>query len=940
MKRSGTVAVLTFFVSLLGTLSAQNLEIKGKVSDAKTGEILPGAYVTVKNDVYGTITGTDGIFKLTIRKPLPVVLHFSFLGYADQDVEVTSKSQTLNIKLEQQLVLGQEVVVSASRVEENILRSPVTIEKMNLRDIEQNSSANFYDGLYQLKGVDMNVHGLTFSLPNARGFNDFTNYRMNQIVDGVENLSPGLSFSAGNIFGLSQIDIKSVEMVVGASTVLYGPGGMNGTLVMQSKDPFQSQGLSVYLQEGIMNIGSSASKNFTPASEVDLRFAKAFSNRFAFKITGSYLGATDWLANDLRDRSDLANPALTRFTNPGYDGVNTYGDESLVSINLKDVGPAVIKGIADSQGIAEGSPEYQDLYDTAIKYFPDQLVTRTGWLEKDLAGNKTRNLRLAGALHYFINEKTQTIVQANYAQGTSVYTAQDRFSARGFSILSGKVEINHPDYYFRTWGVTENSGSSYDIGGAALQLNESWKPSQTWFSDYLTAYAQTALITGNMDNAHQFARLVADNRDPKTGIVFDSSKPAQPAPGTQEFMTLVDEIRSKPINQGGAEVFDNSKIIQAEGMYDFKNIIHFIEMQAGASDRMYFIDSNGTVFIDKPGHPIRINQFGTFVQINKNFADEHLRLTGAFRYDKNQNFKAQYTPRFSLICFLDNKKEHSFRGTVQTAYRFPSVADQWVDINAGIFRTIGGMPEVRGRYDFNTIPLYPMSGRNPVKDRPVTENGPITVPGLSPEKVTSSEIGYKGLFLNKKLYLDMYAFYNKYKGFEATQLVAQLAQDAGTEKDQLFQTYFTTDKPVTSFGWAAGIDYMTSIGMLIRSNVAFNRLLQGIDSPGVEAGFNSPEYRANLSIGHNEILPRIGFNLNVHWQQKFVWESAFGTGEIPAFTTLDFHISYKLPSLNTELKVGGSNILNNYHTTSFGSPQIGGLYYLSIIYDDPRGVKK
>ena len=40
----------------------------------------------------------------------------------------------------------------------------------------------------------MNVHGLTFNLPNARGFNDYTNYRMNQIVDGVENVSPGLKF--------------------------------------------------------------------------------------------------------------------------------------------------------------------------------------------------------------------------------------------------------------------------------------------------------------------------------------------------------------------------------------------------------------------------------------------------------------------------------------------------------------------------------------------------------------------------------------------------------------------------------------------------------------------------------------------------------------------------------------------------------------------------
>ena len=65
------------------------------------------------------------------------------------------------------------------------------------------------------------------------------------------------------------------------------------------------------------------------------------------------------------------------------------------------------------------------------------------------------------------------------------------------------------------------------------------------------------------------------------------------------------------------------------------------------------------------------------------------------------------------------------------------------------------MPEVQNKYGFNTIPLYPMSGRNPVTDKPVTENGPIVLPGLNPEKVTSTEIGYKGLILGKKLFLEL-----------------------------------------------------------------------------------------------------------------------------------------------------------------------------------------
>jgi hypothetical protein len=893
-----------------------------------------GVHVVVKNNVYGTVTGNDGSFELKTQVKPPFVLHISYVGYETLEVEVKDESTFLDIKIKEQFLLGQEIVVSSSRIEESILRSAVSVEKMNLRDLKLISSANFYDGLYLLKGVDMNVHGLTFQLPNTRGFNDYTNYRMNQIVDGVENVSPGLSFAAGNIFGVSQIDIENLEMVVGASSALYGPGGMNGTLVMKSKDPFLYQGISVVVQSGVMNIGSKALESPTPMYDVNLRYAKAFSKRVAIKITGSYLRATDWQATDERDRSDLENLSLNRLTNPGYDGVNTYGDETLVSLNLKDVGPRVINGIAESQGIAPGTPEYDALYNNAIQYFPNQIVTRTGWIENDLADDKTETIRLGGSLHYFITERTQAIVQGNYAQGSSVYTAQNRFAARNFNITTGKIEVNNPNYYVRAWGVTENSGPSYDIGSAALRLNETWKPSESWFADYLSAYTQTALISGDMKGAHQFARLVSDNRDPVTGIVFDNSKPALPVTNTPEFDHMMNQITSKSVSDGGAQVYDHSKMAQIEGMYNFTHLIQFMELQVGISERYYSINSNGTVFFDEPGKPININQFGTFIQVNKNLIDDRLRITGAFRFDKNQYFESQYTPRFSLVWFLDEKKEHSLRGTFQTAYRFPSTSDQWVDINAGIFRTIGGMPEVRKKYGFDSIPLYPMSGRNPVTDKPITENGPIVLPELKPEKVTSSEIGYKGLFLGKKLFLDAYGYYNKYKGFEAIQLVAQLSDDAGTEKDQYYQTYFTTDEPVTSCGWALGLDYMTPVGILIRSNVAYNKLLESIDSPGVEARYNTPEYRANLSVGHHAILPKVGFNVNFHWQNSFIWEGGFGAGKIPTTANLDAHISYKLAPIKTTVKVGGSNILNNYYTTSFGSAQIGGLYYVSLVYED------
>jgi len=919
------------------SLYAQSYEVSGKVSEAKTGLVLFGVHVAVLGNVQGTISDQNGEFLLKTAISPPFELQFSFVGFETQIVEVERSGQTMNIQMEEEYLLGQEVVVSASRVEKSILQSSLSVERLNSRDIQQMPAANFYDGLYQLKGVDMNVHGLTFQLPNTRGFNDYTNTRMNQIVDGMENIAPGLSFAAGNIFGVPQIDVESVEMVVGASTVLYGPGGMNGTLVMKSKDPFRYQGLTVSLQSGLMNVGSDYLDNPTPMLNMDLRYSKVFKDRVAIKFVGSYLTATDWQATDFRDRSDLDDLTLNRQTNPGYDGVNVYGDESLVSTNLEEIADRVIGGIAESQGIEPGTPEYENLYNRAIPYFPDQNITRTGWNESDLSGDKTENIRLGGSVHYLITEKLKVIGQANYAQGTSVYTAQNRFAAREFNILSGKVEVNHPNFFVRAWGVAENSGTSYDIGGAALRLNEAWKPSEQWFADYIAAYTQTALINEDMNSAHQFARLVADNRDPNTGTIFDNTKPAFPIPGSSEFDEMFTDITSTNVNEGGAQVLDHSKLYQVEGMYDFSHLTELVEVQFGFSQRLTIVDSDGTIFFDEPGDPIRISQFGTFVQVNKDLLKERLRITAAFRFDKNQYFDAEYTPRFSLIYFLNSSKEQSIRGTFQTAYRFPAISNQWVDLDAGIFRSIGGMEEVRDAYGFNSIPIYPMSGRNPVKDSAVTADGPIILPPLLTEKVASTEIGYKGLFLGKKLFVDVYGYYNKYKGFEAVQLVAQLAEDTGGEDDLLFQTYVTTDEPVSSLGWALGLDYRFRIGLLFRGNVAYNKLLESIDTPGVETRYNTPEYRANLSIAHPQIIARLGFAFNFHWQSGFLWESGFGAGDIPAFSTIDGHISYALPRINTTLKLGASNMLNSYYTTSFGSAHIGGLYYITIQYNDFMG---
>src|SRR5690606_14657095 len=163
--------------------------------------------------------------------------------------------------------------------EENILESPVSIEKMDLRDINTTPSVSFYDGLQNLKGVEMVTSGLTFNQINTRGFNSTGNSRFLQLVDGVDNQTPGLGFALGNLFGSSDLDMESAELIPGSASALYGPVAFNGVLMLRTKDPFLYQGLSAQVKTGVNHIGEKYADPHL-LGDYSIRYAKAFNDRF------------------------------------------------------------------------------------------------------------------------------------------------------------------------------------------------------------------------------------------------------------------------------------------------------------------------------------------------------------------------------------------------------------------------------------------------------------------------------------------------------------------------------------------------------------------------------------------------------------------------------------------------------------------------------------
>ncbi|HNP55058.1 MAG TPA: carboxypeptidase-like regulatory domain-containing protein, partial [Ferruginibacter sp.] len=288
-------------VSLLtsGLVVAQNATISGNVRNSATQEKLSAVSVTVKGTASGTFTDDKGNFSIQVKK-LPVTLVLSSIGFELQEVTVNAAGEAVNVSMKPANSLGQEIVVSASRVPERILESPVSVERLNAASIRNAPASNFYDVVTNLKGVDITTSSLTFRTPTTRGFNSSGNTRFNQLVDGMDNQAPGLNFSVGAIIGLSELDVDNLELLSGASSALYGPGGMNGTLLMSSKSPFKYQGLSFQVKEGVMHTDK-RQRDPSAYHNWNLRWAKAFKNKFAFKMNLELIQAKDWLGFDYRN---------------------------------------------------------------------------------------------------------------------------------------------------------------------------------------------------------------------------------------------------------------------------------------------------------------------------------------------------------------------------------------------------------------------------------------------------------------------------------------------------------------------------------------------------------------------------------------------------------------------------------------------------------------
>jgi iron complex outermembrane recepter protein len=903
-KRIGVLAIMLFSASF----AFAQTTISGTVKDGGTGEGLPGVSIIVKGKVIGTTTNVAGEFSLKVNQAPPLTLVFSYVGFKSQEISITDATTAgLAISMEEQSTLGQEVVVSASRVEESILQSPVTVEKMDLIAIQQAPTPDYFDALANVKGVQVSSSSLNFPAINTRGFATISNDRFVQWIDGIDGSAPILNFPTGNIVGIGELDAESMELIPGAASALYGPNAFNGILIMKSKSPFEFQGLSAQGKYGFTN--SDAQGEANPMYTFGIRYAKAFNNKFAFKVNFSYQDATDWKANDYKQDRLRANSETDLSRSPDFDAVNMYGDEAVI----------------------------------AIPGFPTTL-RRTGWKEEDIVDDySAKSIKADVALHYRLTDKLEILYNYRFGSGDAVYQGDAKYALRGFTQTFQKLELKADNFFVRGYLTQTDAGDSYNMLALGTFMNERISPTSTnWVPDYLNAYSGNA--PGVPAGDHAAARVWADR--------------TRPAVGSDEYKSLVKSVR-EAFFQGsppGATFKDDSRIWHGEFNYNFKNQIQFAEIMIGGNVRQYDLSTDGTILNEDPDatsrpeanfERIKINEFGAYTQIAKSFGG--LKLTGSIRYDKNENFDGQVTPRLSAVyTFSEN---HNIRASFQTGFRNPQTQAQFIYFPASDAILLGSTEANAKRYGVHnggsytrdSYRAYQASGGSlDASGNPVGGNQSLLVdsdvPYVQPEQLKAFEVGYKGLFGTNVL-IDANVYYNIYNDFLGTDFVASktssVHQGTTLAPGTVFSLYSNSPEEIKSYGVGVGATYNLPRGYALNINYNYADFsFDEVEGRAYNAGFNTPNNKFSVGIGNRKLTKNLGFNINYRWQEEFEWFSSYGTWNVPSFGVVDAAISYRVSSIKSIVKLGGTNLGGSDYRTNIAGPFVGQMYYLSVTFDE------
>ncbi len=902
MKQFATSLLLTTACSSLAlTAQAQSGSLTGTVQTA-AGEALPGANVFIKGTFQSTTTDREGKFTLPVSRQttLPFVLSVQFVGFETHSDTIRSLGQPLRVVLPKATNLMNEVVVSASRVEERALQAPVTVEKLNSKQVANLTAPDLITNLARLKGIDVTTSGLFMASISTRGFNGTTSERVLQLVDYMDTQSPSLNLNAGNALGLPEVDVASVEVLYGPSSALYGANAFNGVVLTTSKDPFKYEGLSVRLRGG--------SRDYVDGQ---LRYAQRLGQRWAFKISGSFARAQDWIADNEAAQS-LAyvpnnNPAGSGL---GYDAVNRYGD------------------VSNTFGATGGA-------------LNGQTVFMPGWSEREIIGadSPAKLYRILPSVHFLVTDKIKAMVEFKRAEGTTSYQATNRYRLKNFATNQYRFELRSDRWFVRAYQTQDFGADSYDLPFTGAFMQTATDPrsatGQTYAQRYFGAYAGT------------YNTVLRQNGGDVTGAqaaARSAAAPFQLAAGTPEFDALREQVRTNPTLGVGSRINPSSFLTDFSGQYEFRPA--FANIVVGGAYRQFRLGSDGHLFADLNGKRLRNEEYGGYGQVAKTLLQDKLKLTVAARLDGSQNFKAVFSPRASAVYSVGAQQQHNFRVSYNQAYRSPTQQGQYLYLDLGRALLLGNISN--GFQGYSTAAATQL-GRILTSANPTAalDAYAVSYERLKPERVATLEGGYKGL-LFEKLGVDVNYYYSQYNDFIGSvrllgnrdgsrptvpQIVAesrttQPFQDR-TRDTRVLQVQANAAQQVRTMGGLVALTYAVAPALNLTGNYSLNVLDTSNLPENFQTYYNTPKHKYNLGAS-GEAWKGLNYSVNYRWAQGHLFESPFAAGQLESYSTFDAQLGYALPKLSSAVQIGASNLFNDRNIQLYGGPQVGRLLWAGL----------
>lgn len=878
-----------------------NTQVKGHVI-TEGDEALAGATVIVKGTYIGTSTNGNGDFVLLLPNvDYPLTLNVAYFGFGTRQVTINRADEPLLVTLTPDWAATNQVVVAASRTEENILRVPVTVEKVNQSVISQLPYPDLLHSLTQFKGIDANVSSMLNNSISTRGFNSPLSNRLIQLVDYMDVQSPSFNVGLGNSLGLPDLDVASVEVLYGPSSALYGANAFNGVVLTNSRDAFADQGLDVRLRGGQRNY-----------FDGQLRYAQRLGRRWAVKLTGSYLTARDWIA----DNEDAQQPSgVVLVNNPagsglGYDAVNRYGDVSFT----------YAKDPAD--------PTYGGALAGRTVFMP-------GWTERELLADDdhARLYRVIPTVSYLLTNKVKATAQFERTQSTSTLQNSVHLRARNFATNQYRLALEGERWFVRAFQTQDFGNDTYNLAYLSAYLQTATNPATgqryavDYFSRYLQAYNQAYFTNGGNDLQAQ-------------ALAQGAAASAQLAAGSDDFKSLRQSIIANNTPGVGARLNPSSRLNDLSGQYRFP--LRFADLIVGGAYREFRLDNSGILFDTDGGHRVRNYEYGGYAQLTKSLLVDRLKLTAAGRLDNFKNFNPAFSPRASAVYALDVDKHHNLRVAYNRAFRAPAQTDQY--LNTDLLTAVS-----KGNVGTGFQGYSPLLSTNLV--RVATSANPLaelaayatTIAPLRLEKATSFEAGYKGV-LGKNLVADLSYYQSYYRDFiiSSQPLISNVDGSQPSLTDLAAAAPFNFQNPllptrvvvvsgnldllVRTQGALASLTYAAARYLNLTGNYSLSLLLNSREEVPF---YNTPKHKFNVGA-FGELRSHLGYRLNYHWAQGHAYESTFAAGYLNAYHSLDAEVHYPLPKLSTMLEIGATNLLNTNNVQVYGGPQIGQLVYAGL----------